>query len=560
MNVNLFKRTSLVLFSLSIAVSPVFAGVTIASPENKTEVTTPFNLYAEASTCSLESVTEMGFSLDSDPDTVAISSNSIRAQVTASPGVHTLHVKAWGDKGTPCVTDVTVTVDSAPVAGPARGVSFMSEAVHSAISESLGPVSVSSPTNGESVTSPFALAASAASCSSEGVVSMGYSLDSGLNVAIVDTTSIHASVTAANGKHVLHVKSWGKSTACDTDIAITVTGQAGGGGGSSGNGVTVSKPVRGATVTSPFALSANAATCLSQPVGTMGYSLDGSSDTTVVSGKAINLEVPAASGGHTLHVKAWGTTGASCVEDVPITVNGGTPPSGGGGGSGGPYIPPYATSVSSIQTFGDWKAAHDTGGPGSSTGYMAIVGSPSRSGHARRMITKYSKGGDERYSVTFGDDISATNFVYDGWVYIAQPSYEIANLELDLNQVMANGQTVIYGFQCDGYDNRWDFAENRGTPKKWVAHWIATGAPCNVRNWSTYTWHHVQISYSRNNYGVVTYKGVWFDGHEYGLNATVPSAFALGWGPQMSLNFQVDGLGGGGQTVLYVDDLTLYRW
>ena len=406
---------------------------------------------------------------------------------------------------------------------------------------------------------PFAVIAGATTCSSEPVTAMGYSLDTSANTAIVDSTSVHASLSASNGKHVLHVKSWGKSDACDTDIAITVTSQSTGGGGSSANGITVSTPAKGATVSSPFTLSANASSCSSQAVGTMGYSLDTSSNTTVIDSEKVNVQVSAASGTHTLHVKAWGTKGSSCDEDLVITVKGGTsPPSGGGGG--GPYIPPYATSVSSLQTLSDWRAVHDTGGPGSSSGSMAIVSSPSRSGHARRLVTHFSNNGDERYSATFGDDISASNFVYDAWVYVAAPSNRVANLELDLNQVMANGQTVIYGFQCDGYDGRWDFAENKGSPSHSIAHWIASYAPCNPRSWSTYTWHHVQISYARGSTGRVTYKAVWFDGKEYAFNATVPSAFALGWSPQMSINFQVDGLGSSGSITLYVDDLTIYRW
>ena len=547
---NWLRRVSLVSLSLSLATSAALAGVTITSPANGTEASSPFRLYADASTCSAQPVTIMGFSLDSNPDTTMVGNNSISAQVTATPGVHTLHVKAWGDRGSSCVSDVNVTI------------SRETPAVEALVTQALGSVGVSSPSNGASVTSPFAIIASAPTCSSQPVTTMGYSLDTSSNTAIIDANSVHASLTATNGKHVLHVKSWGKSDACDTDVSINVTSQAsGGGGGSSANGVTVSTPAKGATVGSPFTLAATSSTCSSQAVGTMGYSLDSSSNTTVVNAEKIDMQVSAGSGTHTLHVKSWGVKGSSCDADVVVTVNGGSnPPSGGGGGSGGPYIPPYASSVSNLQTLSDWRAAHDTGGPGGSSGAMAIVGSPSRSGHARRLITKFWNNGDERYSATFGDDINASNFVYDAWVYIAAPSNRIANLELDLNQVMGNGQTVIYGFQCDGYAGRWDFAENKGSPTHSIAHWISTYAPCNPRSWSTYVWHHVQISYSRNYAGRVTYKAIWFDGKESAINATVPSAFALGWGPQMSINFQVDGTGSSGSSTVYVDNLTVYRW
>ena len=60
--------------------------------------------------------------------------------------------------------------------------------------------------------------------------------------------------------------------------------------------------------------------------------------------------------------------------------------------------------------------------------------------------------------------------------------------------------------------------------------------------------------------GVVTYKSVRLDGVNSALNATVPSAFALGWSPTLLTNFQVDGIGASGSSTVYLDNLTLYRW
>jgi hypothetical protein len=537
---NPLKKLSLASSLVLILVSPAFAGVSVSSPGNGTEVSSPFQLYADASTCSSQSVNAMGFSLDSSTDTTVVDNNSVNARVSASTGKHTVHVKAWGDQGASCVTDVAITVGV--VVAPDSSVSASDT------------VSVSSPAKGASVTSPFALSAAASTCDSESVSAMGYSLDSSTDTTVVDSTAVRATVTASTGKHTLHVKAWGRQgAACDTDVAITVTGQATGSSGSST--ISVSSPAKGASVTSPFALSATASTCESQSVATMGYSLDSSSDTTVVDGKAVNAEVTAGSGAHTLHVKAWGK-GVSCDADVAITVKGGSSPPT----TGGPSIGSGAVSVSEIQTLGDWKATHDTGGPGSSSGSMSIVSSPSLSDHARKFVTQYSKEGDERYSATFGDDTSATNFVYDGWVYVAGSAKDVANLEMDLNQVMPNGQTVIYGFQCDGYSGTWAYSENKGTPTKPSVQWVPSKAKCNVRDWSTNTWHHVQVSYSRSSTGKVTYKAVWLDGVEQSVNVTVLSAFALGWSPTLSTNFQVDGVGSSGSTTLYLDKLIVYRW
>ncbi len=630
---NLWRSLSLALLWLAVVTTPALAGVTVNSPGNGASVTSPFDLVADAATCSSQSVSSMGFSLDSSTDTTIVHSTSMNAQVTAAAGAHTVHVKAWGEKGASCVTDIKITVEAdmpesssggIGVSSPANGASVASPFQLSAqaatcssqsvsamgysldsssntsvvdsksmtveVTASTGAhtlhvkawgdkgaacdtnlsitvgkaasgsppasssdaVTVDSPANGASVKSPFVLSAKAGTCSSQSVGAMGYSLDSSSNTAVVDSTSVDASVTAATGAHTLHVKAWGnQGAACETNVAITVTGSSTASGSS--NGIDVTSPVNGASVNSPFDLSAKASTCSSQPVTAMGYSLDGSANTTTVDSTSINTTVSAASGAHTLHVKAWGDEGASCTMNVAVTV--------AGASSTNPSLAPSdAISISSIQSLGDWAAIHDTGGPGSSSGSMSMVNSPSRSGHARKFATKFSNAGDERYSVTFGDDTSSTNFLYDAWVYVASPSNDIANLELDVNQVMPNGQTVIFGFQCDGYSGTWGYSENSGTPAKPSPRWLASKAKCNVRDWSTNTWHHIQINYARDSTGHVTYKAVWLDGVEQELNVTVPSAFALGWGPSLSTNFQVDGLGSSGSSTLYLDDLTVYRW
>jgi hypothetical protein len=126
---------------------------------------------------------------------------------------------------------------------------------------------------------------------------------------------------------------------------------------------------------------------------------------------------------------------------------------------------------------------------------------------------------------------------------------------------MANGQTVIFGFQCDGWTGTWDYTANAGTPEAFVDVWLPSKATCNVQNWTQNAWHHVQITCSRDGSGNVTYRSVWLDNVKQNLNGTVPDAFALGWGSTLRTNFQVDGgtLTESTSTV-FVDKLTVYRW
>jgi hypothetical protein len=224
-------------------------------------------------------------------------------------------------------------------------------------------------------------------------------------------------------------------------------------------------------------------------------------------------------------------------------------------------MPSNAVSVGAIQMLSNWRADHDTGtGSGWASGATGLVASPSRNGGTRAFVTNFGNHGGERYSSSFDDDANAKNFVYDAWIYLGDSAKYLANLELDLNQTVPSGNTVIYGFQCDGYSNTWDYSVNTGTPSHPQGAWKHTGAYCNPRDWKRNAWHHVQVRYSRDDGGNVTYYTVWLDGKRQDINRKGFSAYALGWGKTLLTNFQVDGLGSGGTIYAYLSDLKVYRW
>ena len=314
-------------------------------------------------------------------------------------------------------------------------------------------------------------------------------------------------------------------------------------------GVTVYTPVNGSTVSSPFILYTVASSCSNQPVTAMGFSFDNSPQNSIYSGTQMDGPVTVAAGGHTLHVKAWGNAGAVCVTDVAITV-----------GASASLVPANALSNSNLQSVAQWAAVHDAGTTGTSSGWTGTAASPSRTGASRQFATSYTNYGGERYQMKFGDDETSQNFLYDGWVYIANSNSGIANIEMDMNQTMSNGQTVIYGFQCDGWTGTWDYTANTGTPTSFRDQWLHSSQPCNPRNWALNTWHHVQIQYSRDTVGNVSYNYVILDGATQYIGAKVLSAFALGWGPTLITNFQVDGPNASGSSNIFLDDLVVYRW
>lgn len=546
-------------FAFSVLLLPLVSAlpalaVTITSPDNHAQVASPVSLVASADSCSSQSVTAMGYSLDSSTDTTIVDKDDINAAIPVATGTHTIHVKAWNTKGAVCVEDVTVDVTSASAASdPQPASTLAAPAATAAATEVVTQgITVSSPYNGTSHTSPFTLTASASSCQSKSITSMGYSLDSGATT-MVDSSRIGATVTAASGSHTVHVKAWGSGgVVCTAAVAITITGSSQGATTSSG-GITVSSPENGSSVSSPFSLVASASSCSGQAISSIGYSLDNSSNTTIVNGTSVDTHVTAAAGGHTLHVKSWGKSGASCSDSLSITVAGTTAT------SDAVAAPSSATVVSSVQSLSGWTATKDTAMSGSASGSTSVVTSPTLSGHSRKFSTSWSGSGGERFSLAFGDDRTSENFLYDGWVYIASSSGSIANIEMDLNQTMSNGNTVIFGFQCDGYKGKWDYSRNTGTAAKPVGEWVSTSYACNPASWSRNAWHHVQVEYSRNTSGDITYKSVTLDGTTHTINATVFAARSLGWGSSIVTNFQIDGRDSGSATV-YLDKLVVSRW
>jgi hypothetical protein len=277
--------------------------------------------------------------------------------------------------------------------------------------------------------------------------------------------------------------------------------------------------------------------------------MDNSSYTAVAYSTTTNASVTSGTGGHTVHVKSWGNAGAVCDTDVAINVTGTAN-----------YVPSSSSNLGSVQTLG-WAAINDTAAGGSASGWTNVVSSPSITGAARQFASSYSNYGAVRYSSTMADDVNAMNFLYDGWVYIQNSGADVANIEMDINQVMANGQTVIMGFQCDGWTSTWDYTVNRGSATSPNDQWVHSGAYCNPHGWGVNQWHHVQIQSSRNPSGWVTYSYVKLDGVQQNIGVTAYSAFALGWGPTIVTNFQVDGATSyGGGSHVFLDNLSISRW
>jgi len=165
---------------------------------------------------------------------------------------------------------------------------------------------------------------------------------------------------------------------------------------------------------------------------------------------------------------------------------------------------------------------------------LSATSSSTRSA-GRQFVTWYGDKGGQRYHLTFGKDPEATHFVYEANVYLVEPA-EVENVEMDMNQVMSDGRTVIFGVQCAAHSKSWEYTyvDRSGT------HWHPSNIHCNPHDWGTKKWHKIQIASHRDDGGNVTYDWVNFDGVYTDFeNARVNAAQALRWTPgELLLNFQ----------------------
>ncbi|MCU1313739.1 MAG: Ig domain protein group 2 domain protein [Acidobacteriaceae bacterium] len=222
-------------------------------------------------------------------------------------------------------------------------------------------------------------------------------------------------------------------------------------------------------------------------------------------------------------------------------------------------IPANAISSGDLNASRAWQWNHDPGTPGSSQGSTVYpVPNLSPDNSSREFYMNYSGHGGEIYHVSFAHDTNATHFVYDAYVYIEDPS-QLQNLEMDMNQVMADGRTVIFGFQCASGSGTWEYTlvANGST------HWHPSNVACKVKNWTGKTWHHIQIASHRDASGNVGYDWVNLDETYSNLqNATGNSAQSLGWAMgDLLINLQFDGSSASsGSITAYADKIIVYRW
>ena len=316
-------------------------------------------------------------------------------------------------------------------------------------------------------------------------------------------------------------------------------------------GVTVSSPASGSTSGSPVHFVASATSA--NPITAMRIYVDNVS-AYLVSASKLDTYVTMASGGHSVVVQAWDSTGAVFKTPLSLTISGTTPsPTPTPTPTGFPAPPSTAVVKSNIDQMTGWAsctvcAGANANGPVATYSMVENQASPSLDGAS----AKFSISGTTPYSDALwwkqlGAADSATHLKYDVDFYITNPGVAQA-LEFDNNQ--SNGvHKFIYGTQCNIKGGHWDVWGNA------AGNWISTGIACSAP--TAFVWHHLTWEFQRTSTNVI-FVGFTYDGVTHYVNRSYPARSSTVH--EMNVAFQMDGDYAMHAYSTWLDRVTLTYW
>ncbi|KAA6459694.1 hypothetical protein DYQ86_16385 [Acidobacteria bacterium AB60] len=277
---------------MSLCTIPAFATVTVSSPANGAQVTSPVHYVASAtaSTCS-KGVASMGIYINNKLTYVTYTS-TLDTSLTFSPGSYSTVVEEWDNCGGATYTPINIVVGTAQAG-----------------------VVVTSPAPNSTVTSPVTYKAtgSAPSCAS-GVAAMGIYVNNKLTYDVYSAT-LNTTLSLAPGSYSTVVEEWDNcGGATYTTVPITVV--------SSGTtGVNVTSPAPNSTVTSPvtYAATATSSTCAAG-VAAMGIYVNNQLTYTTNSA-TLNTQLSLAPGAEHTVVEEWDKCGGAAYTTINLTVS-----------------------------------------------------------------------------------------------------------------------------------------------------------------------------------------------------------------------------------------------
>ncbi len=209
-------------------------------------------------------------------------------------------------------------------------------------------ISISSPSNGATVSSPVHFVGSA-NGGSFPVTAVRIYADN-QSVYTTNSATMDTMVPMANGNHFVVVQAWNSSgQVFKAPMNITVSGVTTAGGA----GVSVSSPADGSTVGSPVQFVASATPTSGRVITAMRIYAD-SQSAFAVNASSLNTSLNLANGGHFIAIQAWDNTGAVYKKTLNITVGSNPNPTP----TPSPTPAPNSPYQANINATGQWIGAH----------------------------------------------------------------------------------------------------------------------------------------------------------------------------------------------------------
>jgi hypothetical protein len=408
-------------------------------------------------------------------------------------------------------------------------------------------VSITSPSNGATVSSPVHVVASAGSDLGRPTSSIIIYVDNA-NKYTTYSNHLDTSLSMANGWHTILIKSWDSGGAIvQKSVSVNVSGS----GSSTSNGITVTSPLPGSTVGSPAQFNATAKSSTGYPISSMMLFVDNVEKFRTYSA-SLSTSQSLSTGSHKVIVKAWDNSGKEY--DYPYSISAGQ-------SSSPPATQTAGTAYSGIEQMSGWAscdvcAGAGGSGPAAPHSLTQNVSSPSLDGHS----AKFWLGGTTRYSdVLWWKQVipeskasfNATlhHFVYDLNFMVDNPT-GAQSIEWDVNQFVS-GRSYIFGSQCSYRSaGTWDVWDNVNS------HWVSTGIKCPALQ--AWAWNHVTLEFERTSDNKLHYISLTLNGTKHYLNWYYAST-ATSWSG-VTVNYQMDGNYAQTDYTTWVDKMQLNVW
>ena len=318
-------------------------------------------------------------------------------------------------------------------------------------------------------------------------------------------------------------------------------------------GVTVSSPAAGSTAGSPVHFVASATSA--NPITAMRIYVDNVS-VYLISASKLDTLVTMSTGGHSIVVQAWDSTGAVFKTPLSLTVSASAPsptPTPTATPAPLPVPPAGAVVKSNIDQMTGWEsctvcAGANANGPVATYSMVENQASPSLdSASAKFSISGTTPYSDALWWKQLGAADTATHLKYDVAFYITNPGVAQA-LEFDNNQ--SNGvHKFIYGTQCNIKGGHWDVWGNAS------GNWLSTGIACSAP--TAFVWHHLTWEFQRTSTNVI-FVGFTYDGVTHYVNRSYPARSSTVH--EMNVAFQMDGDFAMHAYSTWLDRVTLTYW